>query len=173
MVTGEERRERLLGCLTAQRTHAQGALDEVDEAVLRRAGLPSGWTFLGMIRHLTLDEERFWFRAVVAGEPEAIEFFAGQPDTWLVGAEESADTVLADYRDEIERSDRIIRRTALDSAPAWWPEGVFGDWRLNDLEEILLHMISEVACHAGHLDAARELIDGRQWLVLDSGRSAD
>lgn len=34
-------------------------------------------------------------------------------------------------------------------------------------------MISEVACHAGHLDAAPELIDGRQWLVLDSGRAAD
>ncbi|HEX6486574.1 MAG TPA: hypothetical protein VF012_07660 [Nocardioidaceae bacterium] len=24
----------------------------------------------------------------------------------------------------------------------------------------------ETACHAGHLDAARELIDGKNWLVL-------
>ena len=28
------------------------------------------------------------------------------------------------------------------------------------------HVITETACHAGHLDAARELIDGRQHLVL-------
>jgi len=30
-----------------------------------------------------------------------------------------------------------------------------------------LHVITETACHAGHLDAARELIDGRRWLVLN------
>jgi len=27
-------------------------------------------------------------------------------------------------------------------------------------------VIAETACHAGHLDAARELIDGTQWLTL-------
>jgi Protein of unknown function (DUF664). len=27
-------------------------------------------------------------------------------------------------------------------------------------------VIAETACHAGHLDAARELIDGQQWVVL-------
>jgi hypothetical protein len=30
----------------------------------------------------------------------------------------------------------------------------------------MLHVVTETACHAGHLDAARELIDGRRWLVL-------
>jgi len=29
----------------------------------------------------------------------------------------------------------------------------------------MLHVITETACHAGHLDAVRELIDGRQWLA--------
>jgi hypothetical protein len=27
-------------------------------------------------------------------------------------------------------------------------------------------VITETAAHAGHMDAARELIDGGQWLVL-------
>jgi hypothetical protein len=27
-------------------------------------------------------------------------------------------------------------------------------------------VITETACHAGHLDAVRELIDGKQYLVL-------
>ena len=35
-----------------------------------------------------------------------------------------------------------------------------------DLRTILLHMIVETSVHAGHLDTTRELIDGRQWIVL-------
>jgi hypothetical protein len=31
---------------------------------------------------------------------------------------------------------------------------------------VILQVITETACHTGHLDAARELFDGRQWLVL-------
>ncbi|MCX5414452.1 DinB family protein [Streptomyces sp. NBC_00059] len=29
-----------------------------------------------------------------------------------------------------------------------------------------MHVITETACHAGHVDAARELLDGRRWMVL-------
>jgi hypothetical protein len=45
-------------------------------------------------------------------------------------------------------------------SPARWPSQ-WPDWRLGDLREIILHVITETACHAGHLDAVRELIDGR------------
>ena len=51
----------------------------------------------------------------------------------------------------------------LDAAPAWWPEDEWGGWRLHTLEEVLLHLLVETACHAGHLDAARELLDGATW----------
>ena len=37
---------------------------------------------------------------------------------------------------------------------------------LSDLRVVMLHVLKETACHAGHLDAVRELIDGRQWIVL-------
>jgi len=30
----------------------------------------------------------------------------------------------------------------------------------------VLHVITETATHAGHLDAVRELIDGRTWMIL-------
>ncbi|MEV6152774.1 DUF664 domain-containing protein [Nonomuraea sp. NPDC052129] len=33
-----------------------------------------------------------------------------------------------------------------------------------DLRRIVLHMIEETARHAGHLDAARELLDGKTGL---------
>jgi hypothetical protein len=90
-----------------------------------------------------------------------------EPDNaWQVPADLTAAAVLDAYRREIELADAIIAATSLDSPPAWWPVDQFGSWRLDDLREILLHAIAETACHAGHLDAARELIDGRQWIVL-------
>jgi len=55
----------------------------------------------------------------------------------------------------------------LDTAPAKWPEELRPDWRLEDLREIILHVITETACHAGHLDAVRELIDGRTWMIVN------
>lgn len=53
-----------------------------------------------------------------------------------------------------------------DAPLAWWPQHLFGEPHLHNVREVLLHVITKTACHAGHLDAARELIDGRQWLVL-------
>ncbi len=50
----------------------------------------------------------------------------------------TATAVLDAYRREIELADAIITATPLDSPPAWWPEDLFGSWRLDDLREILL-----------------------------------
>ena len=73
--------------------------------------------------------------------------------------------VLDSYRREIDRANVIVASTPLDAEPRMWPD-FFGEWRLADLRAVLLHVIAETACHAGHLDAARELIDGRTWLKL-------
>jgi uncharacterized protein DUF664 len=124
--------------------------------------LPSGWTCIGMVRHLALDVERFWFRSVVAGEP--VELPTGD-DAWRPVEGESAADVLALYREETRRADQIIEATPLDAGPSWWPD-FFGDLPPRDLRRTILHAVVETATHAGHLDAARELLDGRQWLVL-------
>lgn len=153
--------ETLLSYLNAQREHVLGILEGLDEEALRRPVLPSGWSCLGLVRHLALDDERFWFSGTVAGDPDVMA-----EDAWRVRADEPAQAVLDLYRAEIARSNAIIAATSLDSPPAWWPEELFGDWRLDDLRDVILHVITETACHAGHLDAARELIDGRTWLVL-------
>ena len=87
----------LKGFLDEQRQHVVGILDGLNEDQLRRPMLPSGWSCLGMVKHLALSDEHYWFRCVMNGES----------------------------RDD-------------------FPEGK----------------------DAGHLDAVRELIDGRQWIVL-------
>jgi hypothetical protein len=155
--------QALLSSLVTQRDHVLGILEGLSEQDLRRPMLPSQWTCAGLVHHLAIDVERFWFRAVIAGEKVP----GDEPDdAWQVPAGLTAGAVLDLYRREIGLADAIIAATSLDSPPAWWPDDLFGGWRLTDLREIVLHVIAETACHAGHLDAARELIDGQQWVVL-------
>ena len=164
----ERERELLLGYLQAQRRHVLGIVDGLDEAAMRRPVLPSGWSCLSLLHHLALDVERLWFPAVVAAEPDATAYYADRPDGWQVPEGTRAAEVLDLYRREAERADEVIARTPLDAEPAWWPEELFGTgWRMDDLRQVVLHVLVETAAHAGHLDAARELLDGRQWLVIN------
>jgi hypothetical protein len=153
----------LLAALDAQRGHVLGILEGLPDEELRRPVLPSGWTCLGLVRHLALDVERFWFRAVVAGEQVDLETGA---DAWQVGPDVPAEDVLGLYRQETELASGIIAARAPDAAPAWWPTEIFPGLPSCPLRDTVLHVITETACHAGHLDAVRELIDGRTWLIL-------
>ncbi|MFE6888614.1 DinB family protein [Streptomyces sp. NPDC057694] len=157
----------LLSALTDQRDHVLGILEGLDDDALRRPVLPSGWDCLGLVRHLTLDVERFWFLAVFLGDEDVIASFEGLGDSWQVPADATAAEVLDAYRTAARDADAVIGAAVPDAPPAWWPADLFGpDYRLHDLRELLLHVITETACHAGHLDAARELLDGRRWLTL-------
>ena len=160
----EPETQALLDCLENQRAHIVGILEGLTDRELRRPMLPSGWAILGLVQHLAVDVERFWFRAVVAGEilPEPDN---GSASGWELSPTTPAGSVFDSYRQEIERANVIIASTPLDAEPSVWPD-FFGEWRLADLRAVLLHAIAETACHAGHLDAARELIDGRTWLKL-------
>ena len=152
--------------LDAQRRHVLGILDGLDDAALLRPVLPSGWSCAGMLSHLTLDVERFWFRCVVGAEKAAIDSLDEVEDAWRVGEDVTPSTLLQRYREEIDRSDAVLAAASLDQPPGWWPADLFGDSHMDDVRDVVLHVTVETACHAGHLDAARELIDERQWLVL-------
>jgi uncharacterized damage-inducible protein DinB len=152
-----------LSSLNAQRDHVLGILEGLSDEALRRPVLPSGWTCLGLVRHLAIDVERFWFRSIMAGQQ--VEPRGSDAAVWQVTPDEPAESVFGLYRREIELADAIIAVTPLDTAPASWPDE-WQNWRFQDLRETILHVITETACHAGHLDAVRELIDGRTWLVL-------
>ena len=60
--------QALINCLEDQRGHVFGILEGLTDEELQRAMLPTGWRILGLVNHLALDVERFWFREVVAGE---------------------------------------------------------------------------------------------------------
>jgi Protein of unknown function (DUF664) len=167
----------LLASLNNQRNHVLGILGLPDldgdrhmeglpDGALRRPVLPSGWNCLGMVKHLTESDERFWFRGIVAGDPACVSTSdEAAAQAWQVAADIPADAVFDAYRQEIELADAVIAATSLDTPPAIWPVEIWPNWRLPDFRAVMLHVITETACHAGHLDAARELIDGRQWLA--------
>ena len=109
MSTTDAERSMLLDYLQAQRRHVLGILEGLDEEALRRPALPSGWTPVGLVNHLSVDVERFWFRAVVAGEAEAVEgVLSATSDGWQVDDAIPAAEVLATYRREIELADAIV-----------------------------------------------------------------
>lgn len=157
-----------LAVLQSQRRHVLGILEGLTDDALRRPVLPSGWSCLGVVRHLALDVERWWFRRILGGEQIAQVEYEGAPENaWEVPASMSAEAVLDLYLDEAARADAIIVATAPDAPPRWWPVELWPDFRIEAAREAVLHVITETATHAGHLDAARELIDGRQWMVLE------
>ena len=83
---------------------------------------------------------------------------------WKVSPTTVPEQVIAAlYRAQIRRANDIVTATPLDAPPKQWPD-FFGSWRLADLRAILQHVITETACHAGHLDAARRT-DRRQDLA--------
>ena len=161
---GAERAD-LAAFLTAQRQAVLAIVDGLDEDALRRTVLPSGWTPLGLIEHLG-HAERFWFQRILTGQVSELPWPASSGDEdedAPFTTEHPADAVLAFYRDQCARSDAALAAARLDGAPhseipSWMPPDT------HNVRTVLLHMIEETARHAGHLDAARELIDGRTGL---------
>jgi uncharacterized damage-inducible protein DinB len=153
----------LVRALANQREHVLAAVEGLTDAQLREPVLPSGWSLLGLVNHLALDVENYWFVRIVGGAP--LELPGDPTDAWRVGPHQSASAILERYRGEAKAADEVIASADLDASPAqrdaWW-----GTWDVPDVRFVLLHVITETAAHAGHADAVRELIDGSQYIVL-------
>ena len=157
-----------LGVRRGERETLEGALDwyraivenKVDGLGLDEAGrimTPTGISLLGVIRHLGW-VERGWFQEVFAGdEVESIDSDEDNSPEFVLGSDDSVESIVAFYRGEVKRSRQIAAASALDDLSARTTS--FGD-RVS-LRWILVHMVEETARHAGHLDIMREMIDGR------------
>lgn len=162
MTSPETDLDMLLRYLRAQRQHVLAAFDGLDDAQWRLGVLPSGWSPLSLVHHLTIDVERWWFQAIVAGDRHAradIESSDGWNPPELAVTE-----IVERYVAAARRSDEIAQSAGIYGDLAWWPDGMPRHRR--NVMDVVLHVTAETAAHAGHADAAAELIDGRQWLVL-------
>jgi uncharacterized damage-inducible protein DinB len=147
-MTGGERAS-LLHFLSAQREAALAVVHGMSDADARRSVVPSGWTPLDLTIHLG-DVERHWFAFVLGGDRAHTPVRPGAPTT--------IDDAAAHYRAEVARSDRLLAGFDLDDPPTAIPEELPGE--ILTVRDVVLHVIEETARHAGHLDIARELLDG-------------
>jgi hypothetical protein len=155
--------QALLDFLHAQRNVVLSVVAGLDEEAWHRSVVPSGWTPAGLVEHLG-GAEWHWFQGVVAGKhpepaPGDEDLPPYDPMAAFVTDEPSAE-IIGFYREQCASSDAVLAVTPLSAQPRG-RHGVPGQDEPPDVRWVVLHMIEETARHAGHLDIARELIDGQ------------
>lgn len=156
-VARADRKAVFLGYLDYFRSVVEEKLSGLPEAELRGSRLPSGWSPLGLLKHLTYVERRWlvWgFEGRAVGDPWG-DSAGGR---WHVGAAEDLDSLLAAFREQAARSREVIE--AYDLTAVGQPGERWAGAPPATLERVLFHLLQEYARHAGHLDIVRELIDG-------------
>jgi uncharacterized damage-inducible protein DinB len=159
--------QTLLHFLDAQRASVIAIVEGLGDDDLRKPVVPSGWTPLGLIEHLA-GAEYYWFQIIAAGggsdrpAPEEADESAREDDAPFTTSY-SKQEVFGLYRDQCEKANALLASTPLSAAPRGPVHpSLIGE--IFDLRGVVLHMIEETARHAGHLDIARELIDGKTGL---------
>lgn len=148
-------RETLTGTLDWYRQVVTNKVDGLSREDATRVMTPTGLSPLGVIKHLTWAEAG-WFRDTFAAEYQGVE--CSNEESFAVGPDDTVESVVTEYRDECARSRTVIdAASSLDQLSA--KEDDF--YGYVSLRWLLVHMLEETACHTGHLDIMRELIDGR------------
>ena len=147
-------KESLRAALDRHRDVVLWKIDGLDDEQLRRPMTPSGTSLLGLVKHLGAVEYG-WFRDTFGRATEPLPFDEDDPDADLrVEQHETTEDIVAFYRRACTAADEVIAELDVESTgTAWWGEDVSMRW-------VLIHMIEEVARHAGHMDIVRELVDG-------------
>ena len=162
--TSEADDEMLRTFLRAQRESVLAIVEGLSEEAWHRSVVPTGWTPAGMLEHLG-GAEWHWFQGVVAGKQPEPPGDLGEdqppydPMSVVFTSDASSAEVVAFYRDQCAESEAVLAATAL-SAPPRGKHGL-GEFEPPNVRWVVLHMIEETARHAGHLDLARELLDGQ------------
>jgi Protein of unknown function (DUF664) len=174
-VNQDDESRMLLGFLQRQRDAVLKIVEGLSEKAWQTPVVPSGWTVAGMLAHLG-GAEHHWFQNVTAGgaeeppsdEEEEEQEEAGEydPNAAFTCDWPSAD-IIADYRAECTKSDEVLAVTPLSAAPRrldFHPDPEYTG-QITNVRWIVLHMIEETATHSGHLEIARELLDGKTGMT--------
>jgi uncharacterized damage-inducible protein DinB len=123
-----------------------------------RSVLPSGWTPLGLLKHLRYVELRWLVWGFEGGDVAEPWGDRGDDGAWHVAPGESRETLSDDLRHQGETTRAIILRNDLNTSgvpgPRW--DGA----EPASLERVLFHLVQEYARHVGHLDIVAELEGG-------------
>jgi uncharacterized damage-inducible protein DinB len=161
-------REALAVYLVQQRDGLKNAAFGLTEEQIRLKPTRSALSVGGLIKHGTRTE-RSWTHTLLGRPDEG--GVAAYVDTFAVGEDETLESLLADLDAVARETEAAIDGlgdlgTKVQLPPAPWfpanPEGFSARW-------ILLHIMEELARHAGHADIIREHIDGATMYELMAG----
>ncbi len=154
----------LLGFLDYQRATLEWKCRGVDAAGLRATTAASTMTLGGLLKHLALVEEHWFWRKLYGNgrtPPWDTVDWKSDPDwEWRSAADDTPEQLFALWHGAVDRSRTLTADALADGgldrvAAQGWPDG-----RSPNLRWILCHMIEEYARHNGHADLLRESIDG-------------
>lgn len=138
--------------LDTQREAVADILSGVEEKAARARLVPSLTTPLGLGKHATF-VEGVWFHSRVAGVPRAE---LGLPETvdesFVLTPDDTVESVRRGYLAACERSREVAAGRSLDEQFTWHKRSV-------SLRYVYLHLIAELARHAGHGDILVEQLE--------------
>ena len=140
-------------------------LDGLSEYDVRRPLTTTGTNLLGLVKHVASVGSGYFGFVFDRPFPETLPWFAEgaevNADMWAT-AEESRAQIVGLWERVWGHADATIEALNLDAAGRvpWWP----GERATVTLHQILVHMLAEIARHAGHADILREQIDGSAGL---------
>ena len=148
-------RDLLQAMVDEQRSAIATMLDKVTEAEARERLVPSLTTVLGLVKHATFVEQ-VWFDHRMGGRtredlgiPETVD------ESFILQPHDTRDSVRAIYGAACQRSRELAAEHDLDEELDWRGTPVTVRW-------VLLHMVRELARHAGHGDILVEQLLARR-----------
>ena len=151
VLVGDERTQ-VEEFLDTNRAELVETLEGLSEEQVRRRLVPSLTTLLGLVKHVTWAEQ-VWFHVGLAGHTREELGIAQENDpSWEVTDEDTIASVVAEYRRVCAEAREIAATYSLDDLVRHNRRGPL------TLRWLYLHMIEEIARHAGHADILREQI---------------
>lgn len=167
-------KETLQRYLSVQREALLSKLEGVGEFDVRRPHVPTGTNLLGIVKHVAYVQ--LGYLGDCFGRPSGIptprETSPNDPDADMwVPAHESREAIVDLYRRSAGHADITLETLDLDTRGEvpWWPE----DRRHPTLHQVAVHLLVDVARHAGHADILREMIDGAVGYVPGNSNMPD
>ena len=152
------RAEVFLRYLEYFRSSLVDRLESLPDRDRRTSRLPSGWTPVELLKHLTYVERR-WLEWGFEGRDVGDPWGDRRDDRWYVAPGETLNELVAALHAQAARTRAIVESG--DLADIGQPGERWDGADPASLERILFHLLQEYARHVGHLDIVAELAGGR------------
>jgi hypothetical protein len=155
--------DELLALLDTRRFFLLKTADGLTDEQATSTPTVSSLSIAGLIKHVA-NTEANWIRFA----QEGASALRHEPDGWENAFRMGPDQTLADLIGQLKQTaaetNRVARTLPLDAAytlpeAPWFPPNT--RW---SVRHVLLHLIGEIAQHAGHADIIRESIDGQKTM---------